>query len=261
MDHKKKENNKVSTKLTRHHQDVIFFSSSSSSSSSDSSSGGFSSSDTESIPPMLAPVITAVSAGVKSEKTKNREQNALFHEQRKVKHKAANHGKEKRSMSSLKIYENLKKTKQPISPGGRLASFLNSLLMKSKKSTCSVSGQTATCPSSASSFSRSCFNKTTSSLSPPSGDGVRRMVRLYPVSVIVNEEDKKKKSDLSFRDFPISDEEEDDDDDAASDSSSDLFELDHLVVLGRERYSEELPVYETTNLSTNRAIIANGLKV
>ena len=51
-------------------------------------------------------------------------------------------------------------------------------------------------------------------------------------------------------------EEEDDDDDAESYSSSDLFELDHLVGIGR--YREELPVYETTNIRTNHAI-ANGL--
>ena len=49
---------------------------------------------------------------------------------------------------------------------------------------------------------------------------------------------------------------EDDDDDIQSCSSSDLFELDHLV--GARRYQEELPVYETTNLETNKAI-ANGL--
>ncbi|KAI4344576.1 hypothetical protein L6164_011784 [Bauhinia variegata] len=53
--------------------------------------------------------------------------------------------------------------------------------------------------------------------------------------------------------------EEDDDDevDAESCSSSDLFELDHLI--GTGRYQQELPVYETTNLETNKAI-ANGLR-
>ncbi|KAJ6372935.1 hypothetical protein OIU76_027300 [Salix suchowensis] len=54
---------------------------------------------------------------------------------------------------------------------------------------------------------------------------------------------------------------EDEDDDAASCSSSDLFELDHLAVIGKDcRYSEELPVYETTHPVTNRAI-AHGLIV
>ncbi|BAU02164.1 hypothetical protein VIGAN_11161000 [Vigna angularis var. angularis] len=46
--------------------------------------------------------------------------------------------------------------------------------------------------------------------------------------------------------------------DAANYSSSDLFELDHLSVMGNNRYREELPVYETTHVNTNRAI-ANGL--
>ena len=51
---------------------------------------------------------------------------------------------------------------------------------------------------------------------------------------------------------------EDDEDDALSCSSSDLFELDHLI--GAGRYQEELPVYETTSLETNKAI-ANGLRL
>jgi len=69
---------------------------------------------------------------------------------------------------------------------------------------------------------------------------------------------------INLRDFPngVEDDEDDDDnsddDDAASYSSSDLFELDHLSVMGNNRYREELPVYETTHVSTNRAI-ANGL--
>ncbi|KAK2648843.1 hypothetical protein Ddye_016332 [Dipteronia dyeriana] len=50
-----------------------------------------------------------------------------------------------------------------------------------------------------------------------------------------------------------------DDDDATSCSSSDLFELDHLSMIGNNnRYCEELLVYETANVHRNRAI-ANGL--
>ncbi|KAK7328897.1 hypothetical protein VNO77_23031 [Canavalia gladiata] len=61
-------------------------------------------------------------------------------------------------------------------------------------------------------------------------------------------------SKFGFRSFyDDSDENDDDvDDDALSYSSSDLFELDHLI--GAGRYQEELPVYETTNLETNKAI-------
>jgi hypothetical protein len=55
-----------------------------------------------------------------------------------------------------------------------------------------------------------------------------------------------------------SDEEEEEESDVASCASSDLFELDNLSAIGIERYREELPVYETTHLGTNRAI-ANGL--
>jgi len=47
---------------------------------------------------------------------------------------------------------------------------------------------------------------------------------------------------------------EDDDDDALSCTSSDLFELDNLSAIGIDRYREELPVYETTRLNTNRII-------
>ncbi|XP_027339504.1 protein BIG GRAIN 1-like A [Abrus precatorius] len=64
---------------------------------------------------------------------------------------------------------------------------------------------------------------------------------------------------FGFRGFyDDGDGDEDDDDDALSYSSSDLFELDHLI--GAARYQEELPVYETTNLETNKAI-ANGLRL
>ncbi|XP_015945583.1 protein BIG GRAIN 1-like B [Arachis duranensis] len=210
---------------------------------------------------------------------------------------------------ALKIYNNLKKVKQPISPGGRLTTFLNSLFntaANSKKTTKPASSSSSyydatahtkassTC-SSASSFSRSCLSKTTSSSSRDNNNnnGVKRTVRFYPVSVIVGEDSRpcghkclyeeeqvsvsvptawkigrssSKKSDKELK-FPAMekrdfDEDDDEDDDAASDSSSDLFELDHLAVIGNHRhhhrYCEELPVYETTHVTTNRAI-ANGL--
>lgn len=69
------------------------------------------------------------------------------------------------------------------------------------------------------------------------------------------------KGEFNFRGFYGNEDGDDDDDDEeeeddASCSSSDLFELDHLI--GAARYQEELPVYETTNLETNKAI-ASGL--
>ncbi|OIV98368.1 hypothetical protein TanjilG_16695 [Lupinus angustifolius] len=59
-------------------------------------------------------------------------------------------------------------------------------------------------------------------------------------------------SKFDFRSFYSNGEDDcdEDDDDALSYSSSDLFELDHVI----GRYQEDLPVYETTNLETNKAI-------
>ncbi|KAJ6745814.1 PROTEIN BIG GRAIN 1-LIKE B [Salix koriyanagi] len=155
-------------------QDVLFFSSTST--SSDSSSGGFSSSDTDSMygarsmassfnPPRPKPVRTSVSA--RSGKTEKTER-TLFYEQRE---------------------------------GGKLANFLNSLFTtgNSKKSKSSSStrnfdeerklnsGQASTC-SSASSFSRSCLSKHSPSTREKLRNGVKRSVRFYPVSVIVDED-------------------------------------------------------------------------
>ncbi|KAL9304304.1 hypothetical protein ACSQ67_021567 [Phaseolus vulgaris] len=120
----------------------------------------------------------------------------------------------KTKSKALKIlYGELKKAKQPISPGARLASFLNSLFTSSgnaKKakvstatttttSTCrpvlfpvatnrsddtkSAAQQPGSTCSSASSFSRSCLSKT-----PSSRSGAKRSVRFCPVSVIVDED-------------------------------------------------------------------------
>jgi hypothetical protein len=342
-------------------QDVLFFSSTST--SSDSSSGGFSSSDTESMyggfsrassfnPPRPMPVRTSASA--RSGKTER----TLFYEQREAHMFDDYHYNSaseqtprfeesliKPESRALKTYRNLKKVKQPISPGSKLANFLNSLFTtgntkKSKNSPTNgnfdeerelKSGQASTC-SSASSFSRSCLSKHSPSTREKLRNGVKRSVRFYPVSVIVDEDcrpvghkslydveesslksvslstawkigkspsrkiddelkyqvveksrrieevarvflkdyhQNKKKNDVikigaggKYNDrFEDEDEDEDEDDDAASYSSSDLFELDHLAVIGKDRrYSEELPVYETTHLDTNRAI-ANGLMV
>ncbi|OIT06861.1 PREDICTED: protein BIG GRAIN 1-like B [Nicotiana attenuata] len=214
---------------------------------------------------------------------------------------------------ALKIYNNLKKVKQPISPGGRLTNFLSSIFNngngKKSKNLVNIernakSGQAAssTC-SSASSFSRSCLStKTPPNLTPKFQNGVKRTVRFNPVSVIVDEDCRpcghkciydqesdnlqklksqgnaaiieknrkyevtkvdslknyqqlKKKNDYIV-DYTEEEEEEDDfeDEDAASDSSSDLFEIDHLAFFGNNRFCEELPVYETTHLDTNRGI-------
>ncbi|KAK8505250.1 hypothetical protein V6N13_045695 [Hibiscus sabdariffa] len=219
-----------------------------------------------------------------------------------------------------KIYGGFKKMKQrqPISPGGRLASFINSLFTtgntkkpKSSSSTPSFSStvshdqnQASPC-SSASRFSRPCLSKD----SPSTRDGAKRTVRFCPVTVIVDQDsrpcehkeigksssrkydgemkfqttEKTRRVEQMAREFlkeyhlnqkkneyiptdsrmnyeDKDDHDEDDNEDMSSCSSSDLFELNHLVLLGNHGYEEELPVYETTHVETNRAI-ANGLIV
>ncbi|KDP33888.1 hypothetical protein JCGZ_07459 [Jatropha curcas] len=223
----------------------------------------------------------------------------------------------KTKLRALKIYGELKKVKQPISPGGRIASFINSIFSSGsgkKVKMCSIGAmddvssdrKSKSACSSVTSFSRSCLSKTPVSRGKQN-NGNKRSVRFYPVSVIVDEDSrpcghkciyeddpglmpiakpqkiatskslkedvakganfirsyqKKNIGELDFRGFHSyagddegSDDEEEDDDDDESCSSSDLFELDHLIGIGR--YREELPVYETTSLKTNQAI-ANG---
>ncbi|KAJ0681155.1 putative protein BIG GRAIN 1 [Helianthus annuus] len=183
------------------------------------------------------------------------------------------------------------KHRQPISPGRRLATFLNSILTnvhikkpkdlkdgkmeRTSKSTCS----------SASSFTRSCLSKSSPRSREKLNNGIRRTVRFYPVSVIIDEDcrpcgEKFIYSEQDFMKVHVTtmcdnrfhdDEEEEDgdfddndngndnyndnNDDVRSDVSSDLFELDHLSIL---KECDELPVYGTTHFGTNRAI-ANGL--
>ncbi|PIA27725.1 hypothetical protein AQUCO_07600113v1 [Aquilegia coerulea] len=194
---------------------------SASSSSDSSSAGGFSSSEAESLYGSRIqrpkPIRTSVSAKPESfEKPLQYEQRkstniyeSHYHHQherissvpQKVKQEG---GFNKTKSKAMKIYGDLKKVKQPISPGGRLATFLNSLFTagntKKAKLSNSVNGiedlrserkskstQTSTC-SSASSFSRSCLSKTPSSRGAKSTNGTKRSVRFYPVSVIVDED-------------------------------------------------------------------------
>ncbi|KAK8706942.1 hypothetical protein V6N13_058014 [Hibiscus sabdariffa] len=228
----------------------------------------------------------------------------------------------KTKLKALKIYGELKKVKQPISPGGRITTFLNSIFNANAKKVkmCSdgVPGdvnfhrKSKSTASSPTSFSRFCLSKTPSSRNNNDNNkynnGNKRSVKFCPVTVIVDEdcrpcghkfiyeEDprlmststvqknlkvssrneglKKKESAVSskaidyvrscqrrgigkldLRGFIEDYDDEDEEDDALSCSSSDLFELDHLIGIGR--YREELPVYETTRLKNNQAI-ANG---
>ncbi|KAL2317953.1 hypothetical protein Fmac_031829 [Flemingia macrophylla] len=287
-----------------HDQDALFFSSTSISSDS---SFGFSSSDTESLSrascfaprPRPKPRPASASSSFRSNRHAAFDAFCPNSPTWEKQHQQQQHEEAliiKSKSRAFMIYNNLKKVKQPISPGGRVASFLNSLFANAKKNTprtcrgaasssssssSSSSYYSATCPSS----SRSCLSKTLTSERDALRDGVKRTVRFYPVSVIVGEDSRpcghkrlgeekepsrdfsrhnhKKKSDLLFQNLSLRtnvDDDDEDDDDASSYASSDLFELDHLALFGSGRYCEELPVYETTHVGTNRAI-ANGLIV
>lgn len=182
------------------------------SSSSDSSCGGggggggfFSSSEAESFPVQRPKPIRTGGSGFEKEKfgKSNGDSDLNRRERRgygggdadqKPKHEG---GFLKTKSRALKIYGDLKKVKQPISPGGKLAGFLNSLftagnLKKPKTSTKgaddspSLKSTNASTCSSASSFSRSCLSKTPSSRGKPF-NGAKRSVHFSPVSVIVDD--------------------------------------------------------------------------
>ncbi|RWW90208.1 hypothetical protein BHE74_00000646 [Ensete ventricosum] len=172
----------------------------------------------------------------------------------------------------------------PASPGARLAGFLGSLLSAvsgtPRRPTPTASGCDDSA-STASSHSRSCLVKkpSTRERAPPA-EGGKRSVRFYPVSVIVDEDlrpcghksvyEADRPAETSSR-RPSSAamearrrveellrgmEEEEEEEEETSASSSDLFELENLTVMGMAGgavHSDELPVYETTHLDTNRS--------
>lgn len=192
---------------------------------------------------------------------------------------------------ALQIYSELKKVKQPISPGGRIARLLNSIFSsktskkhKFNEDPCSVTKsrslkELTTSSYASSSLSKACLSKTPGKLD---SNGMKRAVRFSPVSVNLIGEDCMKKNvyedDPRIVSFPVTKnpekkyynavggdvtkyrgtfhkaDHEDLEDDTSSCSSSDLFELDNI---GVTVYAEELPVYGTTKVKSIKAI-ANG---
>ncbi|KAL8102632.1 protein BIG GRAIN 1-like B [Apium graveolens] len=192
---------------------------------------------------------------------------------------------------ALRIYSELKKVKQPISPGGRITRLLNSIFSsktmkkhKENENSCSVTKSRSLKDLSTSSYAASSLSTTCLSKRPGKIDsnGMKRAVKFSAVSVNKVSEDCKKqnvyKDDPRIVSFPVirnpekknynavvadvpkyretfdKADHEDFEDDNASCSSSDLFELDNI---GVKVYAEELPVYGTTKLKINKAI-ANG---
>lgn len=92
-----------------------------------------------------------------------------------------------KKLKQVKMLEEIKRPKQPLSPGARLTSFLNSIFQSNAKKVklCSVSKTTEVKSSS----SRSCFSRTkckTDNNNNNSCNNLKRSVRFYPVRVIVD---------------------------------------------------------------------------
>ncbi|XP_072973375.1 protein BIG GRAIN 1-like [Typha angustifolia] len=251
------------------------FPNSTSSSSEGSSYGGFSSSEAESTG------IRPIRTGLRSDPVRSPP--------------ITSHHQEKSKNSIRSKIRELRKSKTPASPGARIASFLNSIFTAGKTKSSAAAASRGARPaessssacSTASSYTRSCLSKTPSTRSA-AGAADKRTVRFYPVSVIVDEEcrpcgqkrihggeamEAKKKVEDMMRIHRFDAEEEEEEEEEDSDASSDLFELENLAVIGNGGggggggsggggggggYRDELPVYETTSLGTNRAI-AHGL--
>ncbi|GFY96764.1 hypothetical protein Acr_11g0010700 [Actinidia rufa] len=185
----------------------------------------------------------------------------------------------KTKLRALKIYNSLKKIKEPISPGGRLTSFINSLFangnakVKKTEKELKLEVDASIIHMFIGFFVFQIvfkqrldeFEGEIKQWREEDGQGDLNLAVLEKTRKI--EETASyilkgyAKNDTMFRSKKAyKDEEDEDDDDLGSDSSSDLFELDHLTFIGnnKTRYCEELPVYETTYVDTNRAI-ANGL--
>ncbi|KAL2501081.1 protein BIG GRAIN 1-like A [Forsythia ovata] len=177
-----------------------------------------------------------------------------------------------------KIFRELKKVKEPYSPGAKIANFLNSIFSltnlkknqsleewNSARKSKSMK-DTTTC----SLTSRSCLSRTMSLR----GNQSKKSVQFSPVSNTIAATSYPnvgsnfiKKNIESFRDYGGKNSrkhefgelyEDDSDLDGKSCASSDLFELENIGRVGIGSYEEDLPVYGTTSLKMNKAI-ASGL--
>uniref|UniRef100_A0A1J3GBV0 Protein BIG GRAIN 1-like B n=1 Tax=Noccaea caerulescens TaxID=107243 RepID=A0A1J3GBV0_NOCCA len=182
------------------------------SSSSDSNSSIFSSSDTELTHGKKITSSRPLCFGPSKTKPRKTDDKALFHQNRaiRVSHdydyasdatRYDESWENQRIRRSAKSSSNQKKPKTPASPGVRIVNFINSLFSNNSKQSTAVKSyprktsyddsafvrkpndyHPSTC-SSASSFSRSCMNKS----SEKSSGRIKRSVRFSPVNVIVPE--------------------------------------------------------------------------
>ncbi|XP_073278705.1 protein BIG GRAIN 1-like A [Primulina huaijiensis] len=199
----------------------------------------------------------------------------------------------KTKSKALKIYGDLKKVKEPVSPGGKLTSFLNSIFSPRnlKKNNQSLEEWSSMRKSRSMKDTKTTSLSSSLSKNPSSkSNKSKRLVRFCPVSVILDENcqpcgQKKvhddehsvsasmpshvgsqfiKKNIDSFRvyegkntrqkEFREFHEYDQCEFDDTSCASSDLFELENIGRVGIEAYEEELPVYGTTDIKMNQAI-------
>lgn len=252
-------------KMENRDNDVVFFSSNSNSSDS---SGALSSSDTEFFSSTKKsnslkrpkPVRTSVSPHP------NRDYLSPDDYQNEESNKSTDDPIKSKS-TALKIYANLKKLKQPISPGMKLTNLINSFFsnMNRKKSKDGSRSKVHQEQSSSSASNNSCQNlmnekrrtvRFVDQDSKPCGKKSTYADRcgrppLPPMALRIED---RRKFDFSWKNRD--EDEDEDEDDACSESSSDLFELDHLSLYGKsDRFCEELPVYKTTYIGKNRGLI------
>ncbi|KAL1829300.1 hypothetical protein ACET3Z_007712 [Daucus carota] len=190
----------------------------------------------------------------------------ISHEEKR-KHKSDSVVKRSK-LKALKIYGDLKNVKQPISPGAKLASFLNSLFSARENTKKGKFSGPNSSTASACSASRSCLSKTPSTREKLSDSAAKKSVRFYHVSVSMDKDSQLQRGKIRGNDSEVpdqrnrvndevmydirrknqrveertrellqnyarkveseSEEDEDEDDDDASYASSDLFELDSL---------------------------------
>lgn len=163
---------------------------------------------------------------------------------------------------ALKIYGDLKKGKEPNSPGAKIANFLNSIFSPRKTDWSPVRKSRSLKDTTTTRVSRSCLmgKNPTSSGANKSKRSVRFLDEDIQTSLPSIGSQYIRKNINSFRICENKNPRRHDNDSDVDDrscASSDLFELENI---GIRAYEEELPVYGTTSLQMNRAI-ATGLVI
>lgn len=156
-------------------------------SSSDSSAGGLFSSEADSNYGVSSRS-SSTTYKPKPIRTCRTDMNKTSHAEKRNQESESDSVVKRSKLKALKIYGDFKNMKQPISPGAKLASFLNSLFTTGgnvKKG--KISGALSSNNSPACSTSRSCLSKTPSTRGKLSDSGTKRSVQFNPVSVILDE--------------------------------------------------------------------------